>query len=171
MLVLDLFCGLGGFSQPFRDRGHQVIGVDIVPPADVIADVSNLPLACNPDVIVGSPPCTEFSRYDMPWQHEPNPSLDLVDSFFAAVEKFNPRWWVMENVRGLARFWGRKPDRKIGSRYLWTNMPLFLAQPNKLAYGKWRRSSSASRERSKIPYHIGLSICKVLENAYRQEAE
>ena len=32
MIVLDLFCGLGGFSSVFRERGHRVIGVDIVPP-------------------------------------------------------------------------------------------------------------------------------------------
>ena len=29
MKVLDLFAGLGGFSEAFRQRGHQVITVDV----------------------------------------------------------------------------------------------------------------------------------------------
>lgn len=28
MKVLDLFAGLGGFSQAFRDRGHYVFTID-----------------------------------------------------------------------------------------------------------------------------------------------
>ena len=64
MMVVDLFCGLGGFSQAFRDRGHRVIGVDIVPPADVLADVRNLPFneKLRADVVLASPPCDEFTR-------------------------------------------------------------------------------------------------------------
>lgn len=31
MRVLDLFSGLGGWSAAFRDRGHEVITLDIEP--------------------------------------------------------------------------------------------------------------------------------------------
>jgi len=31
MRVLDLFSGLGGWSQAFKDRGHEVVTVDIAP--------------------------------------------------------------------------------------------------------------------------------------------
>jgi len=57
LVVLDLFCGYGGFSQAFRDRGHVTIGVDIVGPADVLADVRRLPFSASfrPDVILASP--------------------------------------------------------------------------------------------------------------------
>lgn len=41
MMVLDLFCGLRGWSQPFIDRGHDTWGIDIDPAfePDVCADL------------------------------------------------------------------------------------------------------------------------------------
>ena len=29
MKVLDLFCGLGGWSKAFHDAGHECTGIDI----------------------------------------------------------------------------------------------------------------------------------------------
>jgi hypothetical protein len=81
-LVLDLFSGLGGFSEGFIANGFRAIGFDIeahdygdggYPGQLVLRDVRSL---CGaelvreygiPAVIVASPPCQEFSYMAMPW--------------------------------------------------------------------------------------------------------
>lgn len=171
MKVLDLFCGLGGFSQVFRERGHDVIGVDNVAPADLIADVRELPFrGYQPDVILGSPPCTEFTKWDLPWgahKHQGPPSMELVQAFLAAVDESQPRWWVMENVRGLQRYWDVPPVMRVGSRYLWGNFPLFLFGGHHQAQGKWKvpRTKDRARIRSKVPAVISRGLCLSMEAA------
>ncbi len=68
MKVLDLFSGLGGWSQAFLDRGHEIVTVDndekFKP--DICADMMILSAGSfgNPgkfDVILASPPCNCFS--------------------------------------------------------------------------------------------------------------
>lgn len=166
MIVLDLFCGLGGFSQAFRDRGHTVIGLDIEPPADVIADATRLPFrdTFRPDVILASPPCTEFTKWDLPWR-DGKPDMVLVNAALAAVERFKPRYWVLENVRGLARLWERPYSLRVGSRYLWGEFPLFLFGSHREAQGKWKLppSKDRARLRSKIPRVISEGLCNVME--------
>jgi hypothetical protein len=169
MIVLDLFCGYGGFSQTFRDRGHQVTGIDIIPPADIIADVHHLPLSPNyrPDLIIGSPPCTEFTKFDLPWRDCPKPSFDLVNAFLRAVDTYKPTFWAMENVRGLKRLWDQQPVMRVGSRYLWGNFPLFLFGAHQQAHGKWKLppSKNRARLRSKIPAVISQGLCRSVEAA------
>jgi hypothetical protein len=81
-LVLDLFSGLGGFSEGFIANGFRAVGFDIeahdygqggYPGQLVLRDVRSL---CGaelvreygvPAVIVASPPCQEFSYMAMPW--------------------------------------------------------------------------------------------------------
>jgi hypothetical protein len=81
-LVLDIFCGLGGFSEGFIANGFRAIGFDIeahdygeggYPGQLVLRDVRSLfgsELVREygvPAVIVASPPCQEFSYMAMPW--------------------------------------------------------------------------------------------------------
>jgi len=81
-LVIDLFCGLGGWSQAFLDTGFRAIGFDIeahdygkggYPGELVLRDVRSITGAelvrtyGVPAVIVCSPPCQEFSYMAMPW--------------------------------------------------------------------------------------------------------
>ena len=166
MTVLDLFCGLGGFSRAFRDRGHSVIGVDIVPPATILADAKALPLRnFRPDVILASPPCTEFSREDMPWHRTGNPpDMSLVDAAFKAIKDLAPRWWVIENTRGAVKHFPIPYTHKAGSRYLWTNLPLLDFDEAK-CYGKWRLPPTKDRAwlRSEIPYTLSLGLCRAME--------
>ena len=62
--VLDLFCGMGGWSIPFIEVGDEVVGIDIknqgYPGELIIQDIKTLDgsLFRNFDLIIGSPPCT-----------------------------------------------------------------------------------------------------------------
>lgn len=69
MRVLDLFSGAEGWSQPFRDRGHDVVTLDINPrfgadfQIDLLTIYSLEKLERNGkfDIVLASPPCESFS--------------------------------------------------------------------------------------------------------------
>jgi len=78
-LAIDLFCGLGGWSDGLMDAGYYVVGFDNeqhiygnkhYPAQLVLQDVLTLHGRQFKDaaVIVASPPCQEFSYMAMPWK-------------------------------------------------------------------------------------------------------
>jgi len=168
MKVLDLFCGLGGFSQAFRDRGHKVVGVDINPSVkpDIVADILTFDTDEYFDVVLASPPCQEFTKDFLPWR-KGNPDLKLVFATLRVIDKVKPKYWVIENVIGAVKYF--KPilgnyRLRCGSRYLWGNFPLFKVD-HKKCFGKWRIPPSENRSliRSKIPYEISFKLCVAIE--------
>lgn len=78
MIVYDLCCGLGGWTEGFQAEGYRAIGYDIEAheygdhryPGELllksILDLNGAELA-DADAIVASPPCQEFSRMAMPF--------------------------------------------------------------------------------------------------------
>lgn len=78
-LAIDLFCGLGGWTDGLLAEGYEVIGFDIerhdygdgmrYPAQLVLQDVLTIHGRQFKDVslIVASPPCQEFSYMAMPW--------------------------------------------------------------------------------------------------------
>src|SRR3954465_7217003 len=77
-LAIDLFCGLGGWTDGLLAEGYDVIGFDIeqhvygehrYPAQLVIQDVLTLHGSQfkTADLIVASPPCQEYSYMAMPW--------------------------------------------------------------------------------------------------------
>ena len=70
MKVVDFYSGLGGWSDGFAKEGFQVLGVEINEEIAqeyrypvLVADVRglNAKMFKDFDVIVGSPPCRDFS--------------------------------------------------------------------------------------------------------------
>jgi hypothetical protein len=170
--VLDLFSGLGGFSEAFLRRGHEVVRVDIDPLCEPticadILDVTAADLRGPWEIILASPPCVEFSRWSFRGLHTvtSNPDLTLVKKASVLINTLAPRWWCLENVRGsipwITPLLGH-PTKRVGSRYLWGDFPPFDS-PH--VYGKSRLGLGKTRAmlRAKIPYSLSLALCIACE--------
>lgn len=128
--MLDLFCGAGGFSEGFKEMGFDIVyaldnwkpATDTIkenhPETEVVkADIteiepSELPHA---DVIIGGPPCTEFSYSKKGGGGNIKEGMKLVLRFLYYVQKLKPKWWIMENVPRLLNTLPPKVSlRKLG---------------------------------------------------------
>lgn len=114
MKVIDLFCGAGGFSHGFHQAGFEIVlGVDNDPTvkdtflanhpdaefihSDVIdLDQDLLESYETPHVLLGSPPCINFTLINT--DREPDKGLELVKEFLRIKDIIQPRGWIMENV-------------------------------------------------------------------------
>ena len=124
MRVLDLFAGLRGWSDPFRERGHEVFTVDFDPKFDVdlVEDILFLTrdmLPWKPDIILASPPCTAFTTMTMGrnWTHDGMPKTDtayigreLVRKTKRLIAELEPRFAIVENPRARLRTLGLLDD-------------------------------------------------------------
>jgi hypothetical protein len=167
LVMLDLFCGFKGASAAMAKRGWEVITVDNVLSLNPThtADLAHWsPPASmpHPDLIWASPPCQEFSRTSMPWTRarmKSPPSLALVDAAKRIISELNPRWWVIENVRGAIPYLG-KPAKRVGPYFLWGTFPAFTATTSKTkeALQGWKRL-----ERARVPLTISLALALACE--------
>lgn len=177
LLVLDLFSGLGGASRPFRDRGWDVVTIDIDPrftpdvPADVLKlnkdDIFWATRSRPVDFLWASPPCVEFARESMPWCRTGKaPSMDLVLATIALAKQVKPRWFALENVRGAVNYitpiLGPPVYVSSGIR-LWGFLP--GGPLPKVKTHKEHLSSKQRAERAIIPYELGWALA---ENAERE---
>ena len=118
MKVLDLFAGLEGWSEPWREDGHDVFSVDWDFQFDVdlhidILQLSPQMLPWKPDIILASPPCETFSQLSVRhhWTREHTPKTEkavlhykLVDKTLQLVEDLAPEYgWIIENPRAKLR--------------------------------------------------------------------
>lgn len=135
LVMLDLFCGLGGASAAMRDRRWQVVGVDnraeLAP--DILADIEHWRWDGGPvDLLWASPPCLEFARKDKKcWYPDaPDPSCALVAAVLRIVMEVSPRWWLLENVRGAKPYLEGVlglPAVSCPPTYLWGRPPRSFA--------------------------------------------
>jgi hypothetical protein len=143
-LAIDLFCGLGGWTEGLLAEGYEVIGFDIerhdygtggYPAQLVLQDVLTLHGSQFKDaaLIVASPPCQSYSYRAMPWSRAkalPPPDNSLFEACFRiqseaikAAGHFIPL--VVENVRGAQKWVGRA-RWNYGSYYLWGDVPALM---------------------------------------------
>jgi hypothetical protein len=114
MRVIDLFSGLGGFSEAFVQRGHDVIRYDndvrfVDVPHTRIVDIMDLETLPDADVIVASPPCNCFSRMTIryywkdkrPKNDKARFAVALVKKAKELIDTVTPRYYAIENPVGM----------------------------------------------------------------------
>lgn len=145
-IAIDLFCGLGGWTEGLLAEGYYVVGFDIerheygeekYPGQLVLQDVRTIHGRQFKDaaLIVGSSPCQEFSYRAMPWKRAkalgpPVLGMELFEHQFriqreacAAAGHHIPM--VVENVRG-AQPWVGRSRWNYGSFHLWGDVPALM---------------------------------------------
>jgi hypothetical protein len=129
-ILLDLFCGRGGWSKAALKDGWDTIGIDISHhnyPGRFINSALPMPipdlLQFSPTLVVASPPCEAYARHHLPWLKGPPPDETLLRWSISLIEKL-PCPVLIECSRFAAR---HVPGSTIcGSYALWGNVPAIL---------------------------------------------
>jgi hypothetical protein len=155
-LAIDLFCGLGGWTEGLLAEGFDVIGFDIkrheygehcYPAQLVIQDVLTLHGSQfkNAAIIVASPPCQEYSYMAMPWKLAKAKAAAIrADTTGAELERLNrlfnaclriqleasvaARCKVPLIIENVrgAQPWVGRARWSFGSFYLWGDVPALM---------------------------------------------
>lgn len=155
--AIDLYCGLGGWTEGLLAEGYRVIGFDIerhqygemqYPAQLVIQDVLTIHGSQFKDaaLIVASPPCQSYSYRAMPWKKAkalPPPDNRLFEACFRiqreAIEAAGHHIpLVVENVCGAQKWVGRARWHS-GPYYFWGDVPALWPM------GKWRKGEGSGR--------------------------
>ncbi len=189
MEVLDLCTGLGRFSQAFKDkdRGHEVTTLYIVPPADIIQDIRTFSTTKYYNVILATPPCTEFSTAKaIPCRERKLEKLDItiVQACFRIIKEIQLRFWILENPRDRLNHFIGKPAYTINYSglehyehyckkppYLWGNFLIFLEYVPSREIIPIDLGARNPVKRAQIPYRLSLELCKVMERAKQNKCK
>ena len=117
-MVIDLFCGCGGMSLGFQNAGFDIVAaydnwqpaIDIyqknfqhpiykkdLSTEDIVPELRELA----PDMIIGGPPCQDFSIAGKREFRGKRANLTL--KFGQIVSEVHPQWFVMENVYNIEK--------------------------------------------------------------------
>lgn len=179
-LAIDLFCGLGGWTDGLLAEGYRVMGFDLerhvygdarYPAQLVLQDALTLDGARFKDaaLIVASPPCQAYSYRAMPWTRAkalPPPDNSLFEACFriqreaiAAAGHHIPL--VVENVCGAQKWVGRARWH-FGSFYLWGDVPALMPipkkRPKKNDGGTWFNISHNTTSGQHNPVNEGIKV-------------
>jgi hypothetical protein len=191
MKVLDLYSGLGGFSEAFvQDPNYEVIRIENNPllagvPFTIHADIFDLDPRdyLDVDLILASPPCTEFSlAYGAPRGRayragirgdDYKPDMSLVKEAQRWKNIIRPKFFLMENVNGSQSFFRKLrlyPIMIHGPFVFYGDFPLFDMPPgwshNKEGpngHDTWSSDPLRANKKGKLPLELSKQIKMTLQ--------
>lgn len=200
MKVIELFAGSRSVGKAAEELGLEVWSTDIqaFEGIDCVSDLlrlhaDDIPHAGRDTILWASPPCTGFSVASIGKHWLPNyqPKTDtarlglaLVDHTIGLIEAIKPRYFFIENPRGMLRkmpaMWGlprhtvtycQYGDTRMKPTDIWTNSkswkprpmckngaPCHEAAPRGSRTGTQGRKGNYNR--SKIPHELCLEILR-----------
>jgi DNA (cytosine-5)-methyltransferase 1 len=116
--LIDLFAGCGGMSLGFQNAGFKVLAAydNWQPAIDIYSQNFNHPIfkkdlskdditgdliKQSPDIIIGGPPCQDFSIAGKRDFEGKRANLTLI--YGHIIQTVRPRWFVMENVYNIEK--------------------------------------------------------------------
>lgn len=159
MKTIELFSGTKSFSKVAKKLNHTTLTIDNNPlnEPDICVDIMNF----NPtskhkiDVLWASPPCTCFSvasigthwgggyRAYQPKTESAKQSLLIIEKTLRLISVISPRYWFIENPRGVLRklpilnnigirhtiTYCQYGDNRMKPTDIWTNCDLWKPRP------------------------------------------
>ncbi|MCK5107834.1 MAG: DNA cytosine methyltransferase, partial [Nanoarchaeota archaeon] len=128
LTVADFFCGAGGFSEGFRQKGFNVVfALDNWLPAKRTHDLNHPNCKCelldilnldtpkkidevvpDTDIIIGSPPCVSFSGSNKAGKADKSLGIELIKTYLRIIAwKINKgvtKYWILENVPNSGKY-------------------------------------------------------------------
>ena len=197
MKVIELFAGSRSIGKAAEQLGLDVWSTDLHPfdGVDLAEDIlklsaDDIPHAGEDTILWASPPCTGFSvasigrhwtgghRAYIPNSDTARLGMELVQHTLKLIEDINPRYWFIENPRGVLRklpimegltrhtvTYCQYGDERMKPTDIWTNCegwtprpackngaPCHVAAPRGSSTGTQGRKGNY--ERSKIPHDL-----------------
>ena len=201
MKVLELFAGSRSFSKVAEEMGMETFTSDFnsFDKIDYVVDILNFNINLipfKPDIIWASPPCTTFSiascyhhwnKDKTPKTKECKKGIDIVKKTLEIINILKPKYWYIENPRGLLRkmefmqnvgirntvTYCQYGDNRMKPTDIWTNNKNW--KPRKMCKNGMPCHESAPRgsrtgtqglkgnyERSIVPYELCKEILESL---------
>lgn len=147
--AIDLYSGVGGWSLGLRLAGIDVVAsYDLWRPANLTnsnnnhheahtIDLRSFPLSELPrdiDVVVGSPPCVQFSLSNRGGRGDVDDGLKDIIAFLTIVDYLRPRAWAMENVPRVAKVL-EKELKRGGQLEAFAHLGMKFSVENMAEYG------------------------------------
>lgn len=188
MRVLDLYSGLGGFSEAFVRSGDEVLRVENNPllsevPHTTMQDVRAMAERLHVfhaqgqpireyDVLLAGVPCDEFSfGFHAPQAQaarrgeyeDYQPDMTDLECALDIIRITKPRYWIIENVIGSIRHfakYGLEPRMIVGSHVLYGNFPMFaqIQIPTKAERDTGPSDPLRKNKRGQIPLALSIAI-------------
>lgn len=160
-IILDLCGGTGAWSRPYEQAGYDVRNITspkhdvrtFIPPNDVYG-------------VLAAPPCTHFSlaRTTAKTPRDVKSALSIVDACLRIIWATKPRFYAIENPKGLLRKYLGPPRITLqpywfGDRYskqtdLWGEFNIPRFSPVRLTQDDIARAKMNNRI---LPSEIGLT--------------
>jgi len=185
--MIDLCSGLGGASEAFVQAGWEVLRIDNAPLMSGVPHTKhmcifdfeewvedNIAILPSPTLIWFSPPCLEFSTgFNAPGPEaqragkEFHPSMDLLECGMRIIKLLQPKYFVIENVRGAIKYFEPllgAPNQINDAYVLWGRFPGFCPADFITKAGKdSRHSPIRSNLRAKVPIEISQALLEAIE--------